>query len=398
MRDCVLQSILTCSRSFALGVFAFSVLVFLKGPPARIPTAPAANNDVSGFGGPGRLNIFVANFGQAIARNSALEQQVLHLNTNPGHILIMQEAAEDLWDILNCGGWVLTPKDPWIGGMQRGRETPQLLVGGWPTLVAGVEALEDISGSYEPAEHPLQEPTSQTVAPAMQMKDPPSQRCFWLFASCAFKREAAGLQQLTVCNVHLHSKLMARPNSQHTHNVFDLIAEGIRSSGARILAGDANKGLFFTELLLEQRGITCTLAARHCGLDITARFNPALREQVAGAMLHDTMGLWVLGPRAKIRHLSLNSRCVISALHPALMEMKNDKLVSLSRGLESTSFPKCEVTAPAGRPLGQNDLEAVPGVMSTIVRIWDGHKRIQLDKTKDIWAMQWETLLANPRL
>ena len=354
-------------------------------------TAPAESG--GGFGGPGRFHVFVANFGGGVARNELYHSAVEHLRNCPGHILALQECAGDLYDYLQQGGWLLTPKEPWVGGITRGRTTPQLCVAGWPTLVSGVEALEKHSGDYEPEKQ-------SSTAPAEKQS---SRRSFWLFASVGFKREAAGMQKLTMVNVHLNSQVVASPNSQHVSKIFDEIAKGIRSSGARLLVGDANKGLFATDELMEARGIQCTMVARHCGLDVTSKIN--VHRPVAEAIKHDTMGVWILGPVCKIRHLSLNARCVLSALHPATIEERDAKgetaMVTVTRGLLPTSFPSLGLSTSATAPAGWRrqccvDAEPDENYVDNVLRLWDGHKQVAVGEKRDLWRMAWPSLKTRP--
>ena len=344
------------------------------------------------FDGTGRFHVFVANFGQGLARNALAAGQIRHLKNCPGHILCLQECGADLWDVLADTEWLLTAKDPWVTGVEdsssvpagrgdaRTAQSPQLVVAGWPTTMTRVTA---VGGS--------------TFEANTSGRGPP-QPSHWMFVNIHFMRKAAGMEQITLVNMHLNAATMGTIGSTATREIMDQVADGIRSCGARLVCGDANKAIFVFAELMEQRGLQCSLLAKHSGLSVYREILAADDRAVNAAMLHDTVGIWCVGPRLKFRHLSLDAQVVLDAMHPALLtehKAKNGelKLKVFTRGLEGRSLPKAFAPATPGK---QNDLTRNPSerTLDTVLRLWDAHESLPVDPLQDIWQMSWESLQA----
>ena len=352
-------------------------------------TAPAgAMQEGSGMFSVGRVHVFTGNYG-LLTRSALWRQQLDHLvRKNPGHILVLQEANSELQAALQEHGWLTSPAE-WVGGVTRTRITPQLLVAGWPVHCQPVHLHEDLSGSHHHASGGVRWGLPQLTAADAAAPAGHSQRSFWMAATVPFNWEMAGLRYLTVLNIHIHSQTAGRgAGSPFMLAIAQALARSIRSSGARLMCGDANKAIFYIRALLENEGVQCTLVARHCGFSIVDTMPGQDHRDRRNSMLHDTCGIWVLGPHAKIRPLSCATRCVISALHPALVERVPATRAApagvkpLTRGFKRDVFPNA-----AESP----ELEDVPGedVVDLVLRIWAGHRSAPLDPVRDIWAMCW---------
>lgn len=96
-------------------------------------------------------------------------------------------------------------------------------------------------------------------------------------------------ESMVVGSFHLHRDTVNRGlGSPVVQNLFRRLSESLRSSGARILGGDANKGLFYFQRALEAQGIQCELAARMSGLAA----DKAIRGFDAAALAREAIPLY----------------------------------------------------------------------------------------------------------
>ena len=105
------------------------------------------------------------------------------------------------------------------------------------------------------------------------------------------------------------------------------------------------------------------------------------------------MGIRVIGSRGPCRPLILGTRCMVSALHPALVQERRGghrrsggaELYRMTRGFSLATYTATEGTAYQNEVPDQRTVDMV-------LRIWDARKSVPLAADADVWAFAPERL------
>ena len=214
-------------------------------------------------------------FDNAIRRNLA---------ETPAHLFCAQEMSEAHEDLLKTAGWVSS-------GRREG-----LCVFGKKPIAVRVELLANdvvIVGS------------APKISKAMfaRVHWHPSQRLI-------------GETSVVVCSMRLHNEHA----KERTKNYLDFVGQmcaKFATLRCRILCGDANMRCYDLVPALAGLNVTASLVACHCEFERTLD-----QKQVTELLLHDSMGIWVLGPVARVRRVKPEIHIVAGAVHPKLLDGK----------------------------------------------------------------------------
>ena len=189
----------------------------------------------------------------------------------PAHIFCGQEVNNLVAAGFDRAGWLRTP-DEYLG-LLRTDFTPQLMIAAWPSLATSVTVVPSHSRTV---------PLGTSAGGATH----------WLTAHVGWKWLMAGQDGVTVTSMHLHRNMVAKEGSPKLAGMFDQLAKDLRSGGVRVLAGDANKALFYLATVLEEEhGLQLDLVARAAGFNINEPL-PALNDRLLReAILHDSCGI-----------------------------------------------------------------------------------------------------------
>ena len=311
-----------------------------------------------------------------------------HITKCPAHIFTGQEVDDRLAESFALAGWHRS--DERYGGSQRTDATPQLFIGAWPTLCTSLQTLHSHSRTFYARPQPAQ---GQSSLP-----------CHWLTAFVGFRWYMGGMDGLTITTIHLHRDVATLgDDSERWRDCAHLLANDFRSGGVRMVTGDANKSLFRLATWMEEReGLQMELISRACGLNINEPV-PSLSERgLKEAMLHDSCGIWILGPRGPCRPLTLDSRCVVAACHPALFENVSATQGNASRRSASATgkvLTRGYVDRTyVGTEAHDHETKDVPSraCVDAILRIWQAHERVPLDAGDSVWKLNFMNLLVPP--
>ena len=298
--------------------------------------APARNGDNIG-----RLSVYTFNFGE-VARASHDHPVIQHLADHTAHILVGQEMTLSMADQLQAKGWHLSAAR--FIGSSRANGGDGLVVAGRSEVCVGIETFNEVSGSVLSAER---------------------ERSSILFAKVQLRWAMAGNTDYVFGNFHLHRETAKRGlGSTHMRDFIARLANGCRASGARLLCGDANMGLFLIVPGLIHFGLECRLLMHHREMNIYKPL-PTTTRAARGEILYDSLGVWSIGPMSDkgMKRLTLSSRLMLGAMHPAVAEKaKGGRLKVLTRGFLLKSYV-----------MPQFDEEPQPEDLDKVRLLWDLH-------------------------
>ena len=331
----------------------------------------------------------------SIAGKAKYRASAEHMTHCPAHIFCGQEVDNQLAATFALAGWSCS--DEAYLGQTRTENTPQLFIAAWPSVCSELRTLQLHSRTFKGR------PGAAVGRNAMA--------CHWMTAHVRFRWMMGRQDSLTITTMHLHRDLATLgDNSQAWRDCAHSLALDLRSGGVRMLTGDANMSLFrIASWLEEQEGIQMELIARACGLNINEPVAALSDRGLREAMLHDSCGIWILGPRGPARPLTLDSRCVVAACHPALFEdvpsgsgrgagSSRARAPSvtgkvLTRGYACSSYKATDLEEHAARKLPSQDC------VTAVLRIWQAHERVPLDRELgggSVWRLNFLNLLVPP--
>ena len=110
-----------------------------------------------------------------------------------------------------------------------------------------------------------------------------------LMVEAKFLQPMAGSSSVRLIAGHLHKTVAQKPNSADYIHFFNVL-QNLCACGGRIFGADLNVALFNAEGEMAKRGVQITLLNHHIELE-----DPA-RPYDEGSVLHDSMGLFIVGP------------------------------------------------------------------------------------------------------
>ena len=120
-----------------------------------------------------------------------------------------------------------------------------------------------------------------------------TERSSQVFATVTWKRGLAGQASLTCASLHVHRLLAKRgATSPKWETWIKQLGVAIRASGARVLAGDLNMGLFaLAGSLREMCKLDVMLVSHHREVTVSESVDVSLEVGRAAAMRFDTLGV-----------------------------------------------------------------------------------------------------------
>ena len=321
--------------------------------------AKAAGKDpTTVWGKKGRIGIYSANFGD-IRRVDFNESAVTALSTVSSMLVAVQEATPELRLKMQEAGWLVTDAKYAVGKQAHGEG---MLVCGWQGPVDGLQVSEMHSGRRGPDNMP----------------------CSQMFVKATFRFGVAGRGEFVLGNIHIHREVAKRDdNSPVWQNYVEQLANSIRACDANALVGDANMGLFRLAADLERHNIQATLVANHAELTLRAPIDIMDSRKVREALLYDSCGIWILTPLVSCKRLTLDTQCILGALHPSFLERHNqDKLKAYNRGFPIESY--------VGASAAQLRTRQVPSEesLTTVLKLWDFHEvKVVKHNSKWLWSL-----------
>jgi hypothetical protein len=160
-----------------------------------------------------------------------------------------------------------------------------------------------------------------------------------VFATAEFKWGLGGLGSITLASLHCHRDTAKKGmNSPEWKKWVEQLAEAIRSTGARILAGDLNMGLLALAPSLRARGLLCELVCSHREICTVEPVHLLAPDGLTQSMRYDSCGIWVVGGVVHVKRLTVDSQCLAGALHPAFLELVSGELKKMVRGYPLVSY------------------------------------------------------------
>jgi len=214
----------------------------------------------------------------------------------------------------------------------------------------------------------------------------------WLTAFVGVKWFMDGMDGVTVCTLHVHrGTASAGDQAQDWQRFASTFAQDLRSGGVRLVAGDANMSLFRLAAWMQEReGIQMELIARAVGLNINEPVAAMDERGLRKNILHDSCGIWVVGPRGPCRPLTLDTRFIVSACHPALFE-KTHALAGTAQRRSTSATGKVLTRGYVQRSYrgtGDEHYEAnhVPTheTVDAVLRLWGAHVLQPWDQHREV--------------
>lgn len=217
-----------------------------------------------------------------------------------------------------------------------------------------------------------------------------------LFVTARFAAGLAGRGDVTVGNFHLHRETAKRGiGSVEFQQWARQLGRAIMITGTRVLVGDANMGLYVVGEALAQYGggVLAQLVAHHRELTPCTALAGMDDRGLLRNVHHDSCGIWIVGGVHTVKSLSLGSRCIWGAMHPALLhESRQGGFKVLTRGYKYDSYKM----PPENSELFRR-MRDVPDAetLTKVLALWGEHKMDPLSAPKTwSWSLDVETLTA----
>ena len=298
------------------------------------------DSDAGEWGRAGRLGIYVCNLGELCSGpwTSAAAAALVRCKAQ---VLAVQECTDAAADHLRNAGWLLSDA-AYIGAGRKVR-APCLLVAARPSDVREVETMTRHSGHF----------------------GTDSELSYHIFARLKFRWGVSGMKDLALGNFHLHRDTAKRgPNSDMVKQWAARLSHAIDASQARVLVGDANMGLYMLRDLFGRCGVELTLVASHREIAVTRPVMLMTPEGRCASLNYDSLGVWAVGPLRGASVLTLDSKCLLGALHPALLEEHRGRYKTIVRGFPLVSYKHSE----GARETPTEECAAA------VLRLWDAHE------------------------
>ena len=273
--------------------------------------------DVGGSANNGRLSVYCFNFGE-VSRPRDGNPVINHLADHTAHVFVAQEMTFGMAAFLRDRKWHLSAER--FIGASRANGGDGLMIAARSQVCVGIDTFEELSGSVWGGDR---------------------ERSSMLFAKVRLRWAMAGNTDYVFGNFHLHRETAKRGlGSSFLRDFIKRLANGCRASGARLLCGDANMGLFLIGPGMRHEGFECRLLMHHREMDI---YKPLpIGVGAKGQIMYDSLGVWSIGPMSDkgLKRLTLSSRLMLGAMHPAVAEVaaKGGRLKVLTRGYPLRSY------------------------------------------------------------
>ena len=222
------------------------------------------------------------------------------------------------------------------------------------------------------------------------------ERSAQLFVTARFAAGLAGRGDVTVGNFHLHRETAKRgmPSVQFQQWARQL-GRAILSTGTRVLVGDANMALYVVgEALAQFGGVLAQLVAHHREITPCTALAGMDSRGLLRSVHHDSCGIWIVGGVHTVKSVSLGSRCIWGAMHPALLHerTRTPQFKMLTRGYKMDSYKM----PPEGSELHRR-MRNVPDAetLTKVMALWAEHKMDPCSTSRTwSWTVDVETLAA----
>jgi len=229
----------------------------------------------------GRLHVYCGNFGDFPSSGPHHAFAKAALEANPGHVTILQEASQEAADVLVQAGWLAS--DRRYAG-QRTAHKDGLLVAAKPSMCLDIVTHTDVSGSIG-----QEGEVSSLLACTVRLR--------WV---------VQGVQDLGLVNMHIHRVTAKRGQQSAVWKTFlDRLEGAMRACNCRVLAGDANMGLFLVAGSLRSRGWEIRLAAHHREVGISTPVDLLSEHGRREALRYDSIGVFWEEQTSKSMYLRL---------------------------------------------------------------------------------------------
>ena len=233
--------------------------------PHGVELLPAEGGEVANQ--TGRIGLYCFNFGE-VRHSGETAAQLENLKTAPGVVLAGQECLNGVVEGLGTD-WLHS--DLQFVGAGRAAGGDGVVVCGCSSMVARIGTHAEWSGS----------------------RGGVSERSSQVFATLRFKFGLAGLSSLTCTSLHAHRGVAKRGSrSPLWTDYLRQLGDAIRASGARVVAGDLNMGLFaLADGLRDVCRLDVVLVSHHREVTVTDRVDLNSVVGRAAAMRFDTLGV-----------------------------------------------------------------------------------------------------------
>ncbi len=215
----------------------------------------------------GRIGLYCFNFGE-VRKAEDVAAQAKNLASAPALVLAGQECTNRVTEGLG-GGWLHSDLAYVGDGRHNGGDG--VVICARASMAHELRTHKEYSGSH----------------------GSPAERSSQVFATVTWKRGVAGLRSLTCASLHVHRLLAKRgATSPVWVTCIRQLGVAIRASGARVLAGDLNMGLFaLAGSLREMCGLDVMLVSHHREVTVSESVDVSQEVGRAAAMRFDTLGV-----------------------------------------------------------------------------------------------------------
>ena len=286
--------------------------------PQREEQVDAEGDDGFIWGKEGRIGVYTANFGDVMGNDTG-RLGLTALAGVSAAILCGQETSDEFLALAAQNDRICSDAR---FASSRSSGGDGLVVAGRKSLCSGIRTHADFSGS----------------------RGSERERSSQLFVTVLFGTGLAGRGSVGIGNVHLHRDLAkrARSGSANWKAWCIQLAEAIRETNCRVIVGDMNMALFkVSESLAEFGGLLVQLVAHHREINPTTALAGLDARGLLASMRFDSCGIWLVGGVFHVSTLSVDTQCVMAAMHPALLHTSGrEQFKQYTRGYALKSYMK----------------------------------------------------------
>lgn len=294
-------------------------VAFPTNRPQREEQVDAEGDAGFNWGKEGRVGVYTANFGDVMGNDTG-RLGLTALAGVSAAILCGQETSNEFLALAAQNDRICSDAR---FACSRSLGGDGLVVAGRQSLCSGIRTHADFSGS----------------------RGSERERSSQLFVTVLFRTGLAGRGSVGVGNVHLHRDLAKRARTSGSANWRAWcvqLADAIRQTECRVIAGDLNMALFkFSESMAEFGGLLVQLVAHHREVTPTTALAGLDGRSLLASMRFDSCGIWLVGGVFQVHSLSVDTQCVMAAMHPALLQAHGrEQFKQYTRGYPLKSYMK----------------------------------------------------------